>query len=235
MTDRAINLRAWQVRAALEDRLGMVAEPLNPQPEPWRGIFQEGGCQKVDWNFSTEWMHTSAAKKRFGLWMTCQFHEPEFQPLRYAPGDRLWCRETWAEHYSGMELMPPHYRADLPDDPGAAMSTNHAFGLMDWESSAVMPRALSRLTLLVTDVRVMRVQDIGEADAVACGVELIRDGVGVVRLPDAQTYSTVRTCFAVAWDKTNGAGAWARNDWIAAYSVTVQHRNIDATPISEAE
>ncbi|HEU5088199.1 MAG TPA: hypothetical protein VFT99_12165 [Roseiflexaceae bacterium] len=73
------------------------------------------------------------------------------------PGDRLWVRETWTENAMG-ELL---YKADW--------SGFEATG-MGWKSSIHMPRAASRITLEITGVRVERIQDISEADAVAEGV-----------------------------------------------------------------
>jgi len=88
----------------------------------------------------------------------------------------LWVRETWARHYTSMEGMPVHYRADLPVDPSDAMTANHAFGLMKWKPSIHMPRRASRLTLELTGVRVERLQDITEDDAIAEGIEPVLTG-----------------------------------------------------------
>jgi hypothetical protein len=40
-----------------------------------------------------------------------------------------------------------------------------------------------------------------------------------LRLPDE--------AYGLLWDLINGAGAWAADPWVAAYSFTVQHGNID--------
>lgn len=34
--------------------------------------------------------------------------------------------------------------------------------------------------------------------------------------------------FRHLWNSINGAGAWETNPWVAAYTFTVEHRNIDA-------
>lgn len=86
-------------------------------------------------------------------------------PRPFRPGQRLWVREAWAarsdqDHLSPTELndqdvVPLWYKADPPETdlppPGR------------WRSPLHMPRWASRITLLVTDVRVERVQDISEA------------------------------------------------------------------------
>lgn len=98
-----------------------------------------------------------------------------------------------------------------------------------------MPRWASRITLIVTDVRVERLQNISEADAIAEGVDTERCcGVpsdscgthlgGCCGQPEAvepvEAYSDL-------WDEINGPGAWDANPWVAAYTFTVHHQNID--------
>lgn len=82
-------------------------------------------------------------------------------------GDRLWVRETFVP------------MADLKTkDPGiyalqsrAFFRADHPTGLshddgeeLRWRPSIFMPRALSRITLEITDVRVERLQEITSAD-----------------------------------------------------------------------
>lgn len=87
------------------------------------------------------------------------------------PGDRLWVRETHYIYYG------PH--APWPDLPHVASDLGIAYyregfdrSAPRWRPSIHMPRWASRLTLLVTDVRVERVQDISTMDAKAEGVQL---------------------------------------------------------------
>ncbi|MHA3728008.1 hypothetical protein ACX1IS_13810 [Yersinia enterocolitica] len=84
----------------------------------------------------------------------------EFCPLGN-PGDQLWVRETFGD--CGVRLV---YRAD--SDDGAACIVKR------WTPSIHMPRWASRINLLITGVRVERLQDISEQDARAEGVKAWR-------------------------------------------------------------
>ena len=93
-----------------------------------------------------------------------QFREPA-----YRAGDRLWVREAISYDRLDVDrdgILPPWYWADGNPDAG------------DWtrpKPSIHMPRWASRLTLIVTDVRVQRLQDISEDDARAEGIEHDQD------------------------------------------------------------
>lgn len=72
------------------------------------------------------------------------------------------------------------------------------------------------LTLTVTDVRVQRLQDISEADAVAEAP------------PWDDRAGNCTEAFALLWNSLYGPGAWDANPWVAAIKFTVERRNIDA-------
>ncbi len=89
-----------------------------------------------------------------------------------------------------------------------------------WRPSIHMPRWASRLTLLVTDVRVERLQEISEADARAEGTAPIcRDGVDG---GDPSDWSAIQP-FVDSWDgiyAKQGLG-WAANVWVWAVTFEV--------------
>lgn len=91
------------------------------------------------------------------------------------PGDALWVRECWqivtgrvrgdlgavVRFRSDWEMHPVTMPSDRPMPLGLAWDR--------WRSSTQMPRWASRLTLVVRDVRVERLQAITEADAITEG------------------------------------------------------------------
>jgi hypothetical protein len=107
-------------------------------------------------------------------------------------GDRLWVREAFASHASGFD-----YRAD--GDTTAL-----------WRSPIHMPRQASRITLVVTDIRVQRLHDITEDDAKAEGCDPVTHDDGAVDC------GTRKTTFANLWDSIHGRASWLDNPWVVA-------------------
>lgn len=128
-------------------------------------------------------------------------------------GDRLWVREAFSgpwcmEAQGGMAATPPSkWGATSRIWYWADGSPTHG----DWtrpRPSIHMPRWASRITLEITGVRVERLQDISEADAVAegCGQDGSVDGVYVANNP--------RGAFFHLWRQINGPGSWDANPYV---------------------
>ena len=79
-----------------------------------------------------------------------------------------------------------------------------------WKPSIHMPRWASRLTLEITDVRVERLNEISEEDAIAEGVSV--DGVGNPGGP----MRVHQRAFKILWNQINGPDSWAANPWVWA-------------------
>ena len=129
-------------------------------------------------------------------------------------GDRLWVRETWAMH---PDFSPESRRFVYRADPGSQ------YDVPRWTPAIHMFRWASRITLEVTGVRVERLQDISEADALAEGVKINVDSTGrpMVRIsgkcpPVAyiKDRSLAVAEYASLWESINGPGSWAANPWV---------------------
>jgi hypothetical protein len=83
-------------------------------------------------------------------------------------GDHLWVRET--HHFNHNKTMI-HYKADYNGNPFNIDTCGEDCSLVGekWRPSIHMPRWASRITLEITDIRVERLQDISEEDAVKEG------------------------------------------------------------------
>lgn len=123
-------------------------------------------------------------------------------------GDGLWVRETW-----GFSAKLPASTRDemswLAYPELRAYRANNPEGDWCWRSPLYMPRWASRITLEIVSVRVERVQDISDDDAIEEGVDRTNTSI--------PTYARQR--FQKLWDSINGerAGcAWADNPWVWA-------------------
>ena len=109
---------------------------------------------------------------------------------RYQPGDVLYVRETWAEMPYGIV-----YRADDERPEGWDCDDR-------WKPSIHMPGELARLFLRVKSVRIQRLNDMTEEDAMAEG------------FPDAPAgEDSPLERFAQLWDKTIKRGERAAFGW----------------------
>ena len=92
-----------------------------------------------------------------------------------------------------------------------------------WRSPLFMPRWASRITLIVTDVRVQRVQEISEDDAIAEGWPGPVTELGFPVAKPLNWYERL-------WDSINAKRpgcSWADNPFVAAISFRVIPKNID--------
>lgn len=131
-------------------------------------------------------------------------------------GDRLWVRETWGEvlivnFKSGAERTETIYRAEN--------ETYDKFGMVGggWKPSIYMPRKVSRITLEIVGVRLERLQDISEQDAIAEGAKHFSDLPSIHPWGQDPRWSmeenppstehcldSARFAFANFWNKLNG-------------------------------
>lgn len=141
------------------------------------------------------------------------------------PGDRLWVRESFMPIPLAAAPGPSQtpwsiaYAAGGQTELLAPSSYNPAlYNYERWTPSIHMPRWASRITLEVTGVRVERLQDISEADAISEGVRQMRDGsecwVGREGPRGLVTpWPTAREAFRDLWQAINGPDSWAANPW----------------------
>ena len=161
------------------------------------------------------------------------WNEPPY--LHYAPGDRLWVREAWSPN----DVAPTEavYRADHGDcacfSIWDAAKNDVGMAVSRWRPSIHMPRWASRLTLTVTDVRVQRLQDISEADAMAEDADYAANNMGFSPISgQPHGVRTFKAGFAHLWNSLHGPDAWDANPWVVAISFTVRKGNIDALDLA---
>lgn len=101
---------------------------------------------------------------------------PRTNAAPYRIGDRLWVQEEHARQSEWEQkfiLTSAHYFADGP----LTLDVRHDAGLLERHPATNMPRWASRLLLEVINIRIERLNDISEQDAIAMGVKKL-DGTG---------------------------------------------------------
>ena len=228
MKERPIIMGAESVRAILEGRKTQTRRVIKPQPK-----FI--GAPNVPFK-------TDDANPK-GI-INCPYGNV---------GDRLWVRETvffeTFHQQSDEELerdgFNPNigvwvYRADNHDYP--TITAN-------WTSPMFMPREASRITLEITDIRVDRLQDITEDDALAEGIisneeyearasegnlfpcpsckgyqvhEAFGYDYGITEV-DCNCCDTQKKRYRIVWDSLNAKRGypWESNPWVWVVSFKV--------------
>jgi hypothetical protein len=125
------------------------------------------------------------------------------------PGDLLWVRETHRKiiGQSG-GWIETDYRATYQH--GERLG-DHLGVKPKWTPSIFMPRAASRITLRITEVRVERLHDISPEDAAAEGWAGPDEANSIASAYPIGWYARL-------WESINGAGSWDLNPWVWAVS-----------------
>lgn len=219
-TERGIIFNGPMVRAILEGRKTQTRRIVKAEhhyiggrdgdlsdPSKW-GFADMDGCWHVLDQSSPAW--TGGGRPNESYAITCPHG---------CPGDRLWVRERWSPYRRDGAASDDIRSAEssLTVDggvrfrdgayyPGLQEYAPGAFDGIKWRPSIHMPRWASRITLEVTGVRVERLQDISEVDALAEGIAPLHGPLPCV-------------AYAELWDQINGKRApWASNPWVWAVS-----------------
>ncbi len=123
------------------------------------------------------------------------------------PGDRLWVRETHLVRGAGTVV---DYRADF--DPIDAAGHGAFYG--GWKPSLFMRREHSRITLEVTGVRVERLNDISDEDAIDEGIDAPIGSLWTNYAQPKHPCTSAVQSFHSLWDSINGHESWFANPWV---------------------
>ncbi|MDW3712899.1 hypothetical protein [Pseudomonas sp. 2023EL-01195] len=197
--DRPIIFSGPMVRAILEGRKTVTRRVIKPQPY----IDTSGNfC----WNGSNYGQNENGPRSA-ALASPIPCSKTKRVACPYGkPGDRLWVREThFINDFRGANVPEDDraeaeivYRADpLPCWEGEESE-------IPWRPSIHMPRWASRILLEITAVRVERVQDISDEQALAEGVDQTNTSIP----------GYARQRFQDLWESINGTGSWDANPWV---------------------
>lgn len=214
-----IPLRDWEVKAIQAGRKTMTRFPIKGMEDYTEvvKILDPSNDMREFWRFSLSYRGATQCVD-----VDCPYG---------VVGDQLWVQQDWrvegryTDSYSDEEIRvnPSHFTVWRQ----AGVAFNDDF-LGKIRPASSMPRWASRLLLEIADVRVERLHDISEADAIAEGCKKIRDscyvfgGTGYDKA--GLCHSSPTTAFAVLWDEINGRDSWAANPWLWC----ITFRRIDA-------
>ncbi|HIF5344949.1 TPA: hypothetical protein ACX2V0_004460 [Yersinia enterocolitica] len=182
MNEKPILFNAEMVQAILSGRKTMTRRIMRDQPEV---IPPEDECGVPGY-----WIPYNAGKtmvRNEMMTISCPLGNP---------GDQLWVRETWARYNIDQASHDMAYRATTPAD-------RPKDGL--WRPSIHMPRWASRINLLITGVRVERLQAITLGDIckeIGCGLYDFRPA----------TYGF--QVWEELWKSIYGEESWQANPWV---------------------
>ncbi|EPF1451212.1 hypothetical protein LZM27_23360 [Pseudomonas aeruginosa] len=195
--ERPILFNEQMVRAILEGRKTVTRRVMKPQPD-FLGSM-------VDPNTPFKTLDAGLHAR-----ITCPYGEP---------GDRLWVREAWAADAQVDAIAPRDLSQGEPIWYPADFSVRQTGCSMISKGrgrpSIHMPRWASRILLEITAVRVERLQDISEEQALAEGVRGEPCDHARQACSDIGCWGdTAKGAFGFLWEQLNGAGAWQANPWV---------------------
>lgn len=197
MKERPILFSARMVRALLDGSKTQTRRVVKPCP---------------DWAMGKRCMlqpHELAGEVNQGEYSNCPYGQP---------GDRLWVKETtvnvedfgylgpvWVESEYGRNVL--EYGLAPSDDDFTEVEPED----LRLRPSIFMTRAMSRITLEITGVRVERLQNISKADAIAEG---LTSNSGLYASPGQMWQIDPRKAYSNLWESINGPGSWDANPWV---------------------
>jgi hypothetical protein len=203
-TQRPILFSGPMVRAILEGRKTQTRRIVKPQPDENGLSFMKNA--PLDWR---EDVH--------GPWLQWKGETPGGDtwngPTPYLPGLNLWVRETHLFRASGRVV---DYRADI--DPVEAAGFGAMYG--GWKPSIFLPRWASRINLEVTGVRVERLCDISEEDAIAEGIDPPIGSLWSNYVQPKHACGSAVQSYHSLWDSINGHESWDANPfvWVVTFN-----------------
>lgn len=166
----------------------------------------------------------------------CGVHLP---CLPYAAGDRLYVREAWTVRGCYTDVIEIGFKASenrsyteyVEQIPVARAVPGKGKWPMSpkYGPSIHMPRWASRITQTVAKIRVQRLQDISEEDAIAEGLEWCAPGKWAVHYTLPIIGDDPRVVYSQLWNTlhTKPGTRWEDDPWVFAATFDVQLANID--------
>lgn len=227
MKDRPIIFNSEMVRAVLEGRKTQTRRIMKVQPESNQlGLLRITASTNRTDTGKYHWAESNATGNHVrSKLFACPYG---------AVGDRLWVRETWSEDFANYY---PNDRVWYAADDDRRLDIEVVKGVRGifspesnvhvpfrWHPSIYMPRWASCITLEITGVRVERLQDISESDAVAEGIEPLplepdmpqfyHEYFPIGIKNGLRCNMSAAGSFSGLWEAIYGKESWQANPWV---------------------
>ena len=198
-------VQAEQAGRKTKTRRTKGLELINTNPDDWQ-------FEWADYALKLPWRFTQKSTVNEKSLTDRSFNQAALKCPYGQLGDVLWVRETWAPILDINEKKPlPDayiYKADFEDYPVD----------WNWRPNIFMPKAACRTFLEITNIRVERLQEITEQDAIAEGVlEKESANRGYVYMNYlTKSYGDIGAdgSFETLWQSINGEDSWEANPFV---------------------
>jgi len=217
MRERPILFSGPMVRAILSGAKTQTRRVVKPQPPMGceyiiNGAYSHALCRSIE--NPDLWVPPTARSTDHRLPCPCG-----------QPGDRLYVKERH-EFVNTNEhgVLQCLYKAD--DALRDMFDAPYVPKMFRGRPPICMPRWASRITLEITEIRVERLNEIGEGDAKAEGIVPHRKGGWCWEQPPKGIEGTnhfgaktARDAYSDLWESINGPGSWEQNPyvWVIAF------------------
>ncbi len=167
---------------------------------------RSSGLESVNKN-PNQWIMDHRVGEQFIFKSRVNENEQWFLRPRFVEGDILWVRETW-NHWP------------VPASPFVYKATDLTTCGHTWKPSIHMPKEAARMFLKVKKVRVERLQDISESDAIAEGIKVIDENEAFFDYEFKGKnghYASARGSFFSLWKKIYGIDSLKSNPFVWVY------------------
>ncbi|HAW5564136.1 TPA: hypothetical protein JL066_002917 [Salmonella enterica] len=239
MNERGMIFNGEMVRAILDGRKTQTRRVMKPQPDPCPA--PRGGHWWPSNAFKTMLHVEEEMQNNKGGWGGLVGDACPFGDV----GERIWVRETWATlgnedgccvdwndnlckgdektaariYRASCEQRPGDYGLwSIPDNADWKPHTENQKFEGAWRPSIHMPRWASRITLEITDVRVERLHNISERDALREGLFQLPASGRYCLQPGMQYFGmasrSAKEVYSWLWASIYGEESWAANPWV---------------------
>lgn len=222
MKERPILFSSAMINAILGNRKSQTRRIIKPQPESvdhinHKMIPYNGSIEFLQKNLKCPYGQTGYVLWVRETWRIVGWWDGEPFKIQFKDGEvikDIYLDESRAEDYN-IQCTDECLAAGLKSDSDCAFHFTYENCPTKWRPSIFMPKIASRLKLKVTNIRVERLQDITEEDAIAEGITMTNTPhKGWYWMENVYSTDTATYAYEKLWESINGKDSWEKNSWV---------------------